>query len=695
MLRNDLVLVGLIVCILALMMLPLNTGLIDVLLALNISLSIMLLLVGVYLKNPSDFSTFPSVILIGTAFRLALSIGTTRLILTEAEGGEIITTFGNFVVGGSVAVGLVIFLVITVVQFLVITKGAERVAEVAARFALDALPGKQMSIDADIRAGTLDAADGEKRRNQLNKDSQFFGSMDGAMKFIKGDAIAGLIIVAINLIGGMIVGVMIHGMTFAESAALFSLLTIGDGLVAQIPALMMALCAGIIVTRTTGPDNVDLGSDIGRELLADARVPAVASVLMFGMGFIPGFPMLIFSIGAAGLAGFALVQTNRKRAAARLLKAESLAIDAQPKVTVVPEIPVNLRFRLSLGNELAGWLDLDAMRLKFDRQFAALRYRTGVAFATPGIETVSKQAPWALSVELDDVPLFSDTLPAQATLFALNATTAVSAGVAMPQAVHWSNFEGIAVPNTGAMLLEAAGYPPITLADAVLEQVFRLFERNIGSLFSRREFDALMVEFVAEDAAGMAQVEQVTKRPMLFQLFQSLVEDGVPLRPLRLVIDALQYWTQMPEITSAALLSDCLRGSLKRQMCHALVGPEGVLGVVLMHPEFEGALRKLTGDIRKSPATAAFEGLPLPTEMIEPTLAEFRRVEQAKREPGHHVAVVIGADLRRRLRNFLSQNVIQLPVLAPHEIPTEVRTFPIEVLSMPVLDGRPRLSRVS
>ena len=265
MFRKDWLLIALIVCILALMIIPLRPVLIDGLITLNMALSILLLMVGIYIRNPSDFSTFPSVILIGTAFRLSLSIGTTRLILTDAEGGDIIETFGNFVVGGSIAVGFVIFLIITVVQFLVVTKGAERVAEVAARFALDAMPGKQMAIDADIKAGTISAEDGDRKRKHLNKESQFFGAMDGAMKFVKGDAIAGLIIIVINLIGGIAVGVLLHDMTIGDSAHLFTLLTIGDGLVAQIPALLMALCAGVVVTRATGPDNTDLGSDIDRK----------------------------------------------------------------------------------------------------------------------------------------------------------------------------------------------------------------------------------------------------------------------------------------------------------------------------------------------------------------------------------------------------------------------------------------------
>lgn len=689
--RKDLVLVGLIVCILALMVLPLSPSVIDVLIAVNMTLSIVLLLVGLYLTHPADFSTFPSVILIGTAFRLALSIGTTRLILTEAEGGEIIATFGQFVVGGSVAVGLVIFLVITVVQFLVVTKGAERVAEVAARFTLDALPGKQMSIDADIRAGTMDAATGEKMRQRLNRESQFFGSMDGALKFVKGDAIAGLIIVAINLIGGMVVGVAIHGMSFSESVALFSLLTVGDGLVAQIPALLMALCAGVIVTRSTGPDNADLGSDIGRELLADARVPGIASVLAFAMGLIPGFPTLIFAAASAGLAVLALLIARRKRAELAVEPAEQAVAEiAAPSVAPVR----NDRLRLRLGTDLGRLLDIGVLGDKLDQQFARLRQRTGVDFATPSVEEGPQLAPWAVSVELDEVPLLSEVLPEVPMLFASTADGA-TVRAAGGRVLHWPTAEVVALPKAAAKAVSAAGHVAIDLDDLLLEQVFRLFERNIGALFSRREFDLLCEQLTTSDPESMAQIRQATKPTLLFQVFQALVEDGVPLRPAQLVLDALQYWTQMPEVSSPALLAECLRGSLKRQLCHTLVGPEGMLGLVLIDPEFENALRRATTEARKSPATAGFEGLPLPTELIEPTLAAFRQIAQSRHEPGHQVAVVIGADLRRRLRNFLAQNEIQLPVFSPHEIPPEVKTFPVEVLRLPVLPSGPKLSRAA
>ena len=312
--RNDIILAVMIVAIIFMMILPLPTLAVDALIGVNMTISATLLMVAMYLPSPLAFSSFPSVLLVTTLFRLGISIATTRLILLQGDAGHIIETFGNFVVGGNLIVGLVVFLILTIVQFVVITKGAERVAEVAARFSLDAMPGKQMSIDADLRAGTIDMDQARQRRSVVEKESQLYGAMDGAMKFVKGDAIAGLIIVAVNLLGGILIGTLQRGMTAGNAVQVYSILTIGDGLIAQIPALI-AICAGIIVTRVQtgdGPSNV--GRDIGSQVLAQPRALVIAAAIALGMGLIPGMPTLVFAILAlaVGTVGLVLLRSTRK-----------------------------------------------------------------------------------------------------------------------------------------------------------------------------------------------------------------------------------------------------------------------------------------------------------------------------------------------------------------------------------------------
>lgn len=249
--RTDLLLAVLLVCIVFMMILPLPTQVVDVLIGINLTLASILLMASVYLQDVLQLSSFPSILLLTTLFRLALAITTTRLILIQADAGHIVETFGHFVVAGNLVVGLVVFLILTIVNFMVITKGSERVAEVSARFSLDAMPGKQMSIDSDMRGGQIELDEAKRRRNKLEKESQLYGAMDGAMKFVKGDAIAGLIIIAVNMIGGITIGTLQRGMTMSDALDRYSLLTIGDGLVSQIPALFVSITAGFIVTRVS------------------------------------------------------------------------------------------------------------------------------------------------------------------------------------------------------------------------------------------------------------------------------------------------------------------------------------------------------------------------------------------------------------------------------------------------------------
>ena len=295
--RTDLIVAILMLVAIAMIIIPLPTWLVDVLIAVNIMLSMLVLLVVFYIEKPVEFSSFPSVILILTLFRLAITITTARLILLQADAGEIVSAFGNFVVGGDIAVGMVVFLIITIAQFVVITKGGERVAEVAARFTLDALPGKQMAIDNDMRSGDIDQAEASRLRKGLERESHLFGSMDGALKFVKGDAIASILVIMVNLIGGMVVGSLKHGMTIGTAAETYSLLSVGDGLVAQIPSLFISVAAGTLVTRVSG--ETDLGTEVAGQLFVEPRALMMGSVILAAMAFLPGFPTVAFLVLSA------------------------------------------------------------------------------------------------------------------------------------------------------------------------------------------------------------------------------------------------------------------------------------------------------------------------------------------------------------------------------------------------------------
>ncbi|MFO7294590.1 MAG: flagellar biosynthesis protein FlhA [Clostridia bacterium] len=304
------------VAVVLLIILPLNEVIMDILLTINLSLSLIILFVTLYVKEPLDFAVFPSVLLIATLFRLALNISSTKLILGKGSAGRVIETFGNFVVQGNLVVGAIVFLIIIIVQFIVITKGAERVAEVAARFTLDAMPGKQMAIDADLNAGLIDENEAKRRRQRIQQEADFYGAMDGASKFVKGDAIVGILITIINIVGGIIIGLTKMGMSIEEVLERYTILTIGDGLVSQIPALLISTATGIIVTRAASESN--LGRDLVKQVTDQPLVLILASVLLFVMGFFPGFPRWILFIMGAGMAymGYIMMRASKEALAA-------------------------------------------------------------------------------------------------------------------------------------------------------------------------------------------------------------------------------------------------------------------------------------------------------------------------------------------------------------------------------------------
>lgn len=287
--HSDLALVGLLVAVIALMIMPLPTALVDTLIGANLALSFAIMMMTMYVRTPLEFSSFPTMLLFTTLFRVGLNITTTRLILLNADAGEIIQTFGEFALGGNFVVGAVVFLILTIVQFLVIAKGAERVAEVGARFTLDAMPGKQMSIDADMRAGVIDMEEAQRRRDVISQESKMFGAMDGAMKFVKGDSIAGMIVAVVNIVGGTVIGITQHGISAGEALEIYGILTIGDGLVSQIPSLIIAISAGILITRS-GDTQEDVGAQIGGQFFAQPKALLMAGGLIFLFALIPGFP---------------------------------------------------------------------------------------------------------------------------------------------------------------------------------------------------------------------------------------------------------------------------------------------------------------------------------------------------------------------------------------------------------------------
>ena len=526
--RQEIALVVLLVLTMAMMILPMPTVLADVLIATNISLSLVLMMVAIHIAAPVEFSTLPTLILVTTAFRLSLSITTSRMVLVQADAGEIIHTFGEFVIAGNVVVGLVIYLIITIVQFVVISKGSERVAEVAARFTLDALPGKQISIDTDLKNGDIEQAEARRRRALLERESQLFGAMDGAMKFVKGDSIASLVIIVINLIGGIAIGCLQNGMSFGKAVQTYSLLAVGDGLIAQIPALLISLAAGVIVTRTTSESGSNLGQDIMAQITAEPRVLQVSTVVLVALAFVPGFPTAVFLTLAIllGSAGWLLAhRAGRERE--RRFEASRKAELAAPEAA---------RLGVILGADLGGEADatdkaLDGMRL-------ALGGRLGISIPRLRLadETASDAGSWRLDV--NGVPTQEGHCANKAELVA-----------ALEGAVQRIAGQFIGIQETQRILhgMESA-YP-----DLVRE---------------------------ATKSAPLSRLSEVLRR---------LLDEQVSVANMRAILEAIAEWA--PREQNTAIVTEHVRAALRQQISFALAGHGKILPVVLLEARLDEALR--------------------------------------------------------------------------------------------------------
>ncbi len=614
---TDIALVAGIVAIIALMIVPLPNWAIDILVAVNISGGILLLLLAIYISSPLEFSVFPSVLLISTLFRLALSIATTRMILLHGEAGHIIQTFGDMVAGGNLVVGLVVFLIITVVQFIVIAKGSERVAEVAARFSLDAMPGKQMSIDSDLRSGLIDKDEARRRRRMLENESKLNGSLDGAMKFVKGDAIAGIIIIIINLLGGLTIGVLQQDMTLSDATVKYSILTIGDGMVSQIPALLGAMSAGLLVTRTTDDEHdKHLGDAIGRQLTAKPRVLLMGGGLCVLFSAVPGFPTVVFmALGLAFFAaGFMLTPSLRARweklaqptlsavmrrspTAPVLMSAE--AVQVRPTVPLLLEVPVGRLDAQESHSLLAG---LEGVLDHFQLNLGMRLPRIDVHAMRPDED---KPAVWRLLAY--EVPIAEGELQQEDTVPSLVNEVRESLRR------HVNLFMGTQEAN---LLLTRAA---IDLPDVVKETL---------------------------RALPLARVAEILRR---------LVEEEVAIRNLRDILETLADTAQREKDVYA--LTELTRIGLKRQISHRYA-PEGHLRAVLLEPALEEMLRNA---IRHNGGAQQLALDPLEMSRL---MTRFRNVVQVFKP----AAIVTAVDIRRHVRKLIEQDCFDVPVLSYHEL---------------------------
>nr|WP_186354629.1 MULTISPECIES: type III secretion system export apparatus subunit SctV [Pseudomonas] len=637
---------------------PLPTWLVDILIALNICIACLLIVLALYLPGPLAFSSFPSILLLTTMFRLALSIATTRLILLEQDAGDIVEAFGNFVVGGNLAVGLVIFMILTLVNFLVITKGSERVAEVAARFSLDAMPGKQMSIDSDLRAGLIDGNQARDKRDQLSRESQLFGAMDGAMKFVKGDAVAGLVIVLINLLGGFSTGMFQHGMSASESIALYSVLTIGDGLIAQIPALLISLTAGMIITRAA-PDGrrgvTNMGAEIARQMTSEPKSWMIASVGMLAFAALPGMPTLVFILISlmTGSLGYYLARQRQRQEAP----------EAEATQAVRPE---------ENGDEdLRGFDPSRPYLLQFS---PVLRGTPEVIELVHGLRQTRNALVANIGLTLPPFEVeLNDSLADDEMRFCVHEVPMIKASVVTNVAVERKALAQVpehAIPG----LAERDEQDWVWLAqdDPLLDDP--LLERfSATSLIVERMKQAMMLsgpQFlgIQESKSILSWLEhnqpelvQELQRIMPLSRFsavlQRLAGEGVPLRAVRLIVESLIEYGQHEREPDA--LADYARIALKAQIFHQYSEADG-LHAWLLSPQTENVLRE---SLRQT-QTGVFFALDNDSSASLINLLNQAFVARPKSKS----VMLVAQDLRSPLRTLLLEEFNHVPVMSFAEL---------------------------
>jgi type III secretion protein V len=638
---------------------PLPTWLVDILIALNICISCLLIVLALYLPGPLAFSSFPSILLLTTMFRLALSIATTRLILLEQDAGDIVEAFGNFVVGGNLAVGLVIFMILTIVNFLVITKGSERVAEVAARFSLDAMPGKQMSIDSDLRAGLIDGAQARDKREQLSRESQLFGAMDGAMKFVKGDAIAGLIIVVINLLGGFSTGMFQHGMSAGDSMALYSVLTIGDGLIAQIPALLISLTAGMIITRVA-PDGRNkgannMGTEIARQMTSEPKSWMIASVGMLAFAALPGMPTVVFILISmmTGTLGYYLARQRQRREQPEGPASDAVAPQENGQEDLRgfdPSRPYLLQFPPALyGSPLAAEMVHGIRQAR-----NGLVTHIGLTLPPFEIEFEHSLADDEFRFCVHEVPMFKATLgDGVAVEHKALAVEPENGTRGLPERDE-QDWLWLAPDDP---LLDDEQLERFTAYSLIIDRMTQAMLLSGPQFLGIQESKSILSWLEHNQPELVQELQRIMPLSRFSAVLQRLASEGVPLRAVRLIVEALIEYGQHEREPDA--LADYARIALKSQILHQYSEADG-LHAWLLSPQTENTLREAL----RQTQTGVFFSLDNASSAALVSLLKQAFVVRAKRKS----VLLVAQDLRSPLRTLLLEEFNHVPVLSFAEL---------------------------
>jgi len=663
--KSDLIIATSVVVVILIMIVPLNPFFIDMFISLSISTSLMILLMGMYTQRPLDFSVFPSILLIVTLFRLSLNIASTRLILLHGDegaqaAGRIIKAFGTFIIGGNYVVGAIVFLILIIINFVVITKGAGRVAEVAARFTLDAMPGKQMSIDADLNAGLIDDMQAKERRARIEMEADFYGAMDGASKFVRGDAIAGVIIIFVNLIGGFVIGVVQKGMSMTDALSVYTILTIGDGLVSQIPALLTSTAAGIIVTRAAGESN--LGRDVVTQFTNQPRAMVLASVILICVGMVPGIPAIPFLILASVTAGAGYVITKAQREEA--LKLPEVPADMAEKAELVQPVDA---LEIEIGYGLIPIVDTDQSGELLDKLKAIRKQLAGeLGVVIPPIKVrdnlqlkAGEYAIFIKGVEMGKGELLLGHL------LAMGADDQHRIPDAIPTREPVFNLDASWVKEKDRDRYTSDGFTIVDHATVIATHLTEILRNNAHELMARQEVQKLLdtistthqkvVEELTQNGAGVGVVQKV---------LQNLLREQVSIRDLATILETIADYamsTKDPDVLTEFVRQRMARSILKQYLV------DGMLHVLI----FEKALEeKLISSVQTSEqGTYLAIDLSFTQQLIDKIGNEVKNMMVQNIQP----VILVHPIIRGKLRRLLERYIQGITVISHNEIPQQIK----------------------
>jgi len=667
-----------VIMILAIMIIPMPTPLMDVFLAINIAAALTILISAMYMTEPLQFSVFPGVLLLITLFRLSLNIATTRLILGEAYAGQIIETFGQFVVRGNYIVGFIIFLILVIINFIVITKGAERVAEVSARFTLDAMPGKQMSIDADLNAGLIDEMEAKTRREKISREADFFGAMDGASKFVRGDAIAGLIITLINIIGGLIIGAVQNNMGVGEALQTYTLLTVGDGLVSQIPAIVISTAAGIVITRSTTEEN--LGQSVFNQLTAKPEALLAASIIILIFGFTPGFPTFPFLAISASVGVFAV----------RKLRAPA----EQPEISEEEEEPEEA---LQPMDDIKSYLQVDPLEIEIGYGLIPLVDESQGGDLLERITSLRRQVATELGVMVppirirDNLQLSSNqyrilvqgTPVAEAELMpgylmALDPGTASSKIDGIDTVEPTFEMPAVWIKESKRDQAEQYGYTVVEAEAVLATHLMEVVKKYAHELLTRQEVQNL-IDAIKEDHPTLVEelVPKVLSIGGIQKVLQSLLKEKVPIKNLVQILEALADFA--PQTQDPQSLLEYVRGSLSDVLCNRFKSEDGKLYCATVEPSLE---QRLTNAVNQG-SSENLGTLGLTPQEVQQLYDELQELVEKMNAEGLQPLVLCSPALRPYFRMLVEPEFPDLVVMSYGELTMQIEVEAIGMVELP------------